>query len=158
MRKVFSNGRVRPLCLALLLVSSQAIAAYSDDPDCSAVSNGAADSARRELGRLEDTATRTGASIQQAKSCVDEVLAQANRAVADFGGGVLAGFASQLLAKQGCQMLGQAQTALSGQINGALPPGAASAIGQINGSLSTGGIAPVPAAQPSIWQRLVNIF
>ncbi len=157
MRKVSLKSQTLPLCLGLLLLSSPVLAGYSDDADCKAVSDSAKAAGNRALGRIEDTATKTGTSIQQAKSCVDEVIAQANRAVSDFGGGAIAGFASQLLAKQGCQMLSNAQSQLQGQVMGALPAGATQAIGTINSNMSGTGVPTIPSA-PSIWQRITNIF
>lgn len=175
MRKVFLKDRGLPLLLILLLASQQAVAGYSDDADCKAVSDSAKASGNRALERIDEATTKTGAAIEQSKACVDQVLEQANRSVANFGGGgSLANFASNLLAKQSCKLLAKAQAEvksqvantqaqLQSQIDKAIPADATEVINKINKSLpnvnqAAGQAIPQAPMPPSVWQRLSNIF
>lgn len=147
------------LFTALMLASSAALAGYSTDPECKAVSDGAQAGADRILGRIDTVASSTSQAVAGAKSCVDQVLEQANRSVPDFGGGSfgqLSQYASAALARQGCQMISNAQAQALNQV----PSQAQPVVRDAAVTLGNGG-QPAPSSvfpQPSIWQRLANVF
>lgn len=159
MRKAFLTGRALPLLLALFLVNHQARAGYSDDPDCKVVSDTAKAAGNRALERIDSVASETGVAIKKSKSCVDDVLSQANRAVADFGGGALADFATQLLAKQACQMLSSAQSQLPSSVSRTFSIVTADdfSAAKLPEAARAAGVQTPPVAT-SIWRRLANLF
>lgn len=161
MLKVFSKSRAPLLCLGLLISSNVVLAGFSEDPDCKAVSDGARSSADRVLSRIDQRTQATGAAISSAKSCVDQIAAQANRAISDFGGGMgaIGQMAVGMLAQQGCQIIGNAQNQVMQQTVGQLPssaqPAAAAAIGNVTSGGASGSSS---TANPSIWRRISNLF
>jgi hypothetical protein len=160
MHKASWKNRTVPLYLGLLIVSMPAAALYSDDPDCKPVSDAAKMSAVRASSRIDDTATKTGQTVATAKSCVDQVISEANRAVPDFGGdiaGSLGSFVTSLLAKKGCQMFSNAQSQVTSS-TAAVSTAAPSASGTALGSLVSGGSSASAPAAPSIMQRIANLF
>jgi len=150
------------LFAALMLFSSAALAAQQTAQACKAVNDAAHNSMARIQARIDAAQAATSQAVAGAKSCVDQVLEQANRSVPDFGGGTvgsLSQYASAALAKQGCQLIASAQTQAMSQVPSQAQPvirDAAATLGsQGNGAQSQS--AP-DAAQPSVWQRLANVF
>lgn len=171
MRKASSKSHLPALCLGLLIASAPAIAAYSEDPDCKPVSDGARAGLNRTTNRIDNVVKTTGDATSRAKSCVDEVVGQYNRVVPDFGGGVsstISKFASDLLAKEGCQLLSDATSRATSALPSVLQPVVSSAVnggdvanaaGQslTNAATSAANNAANQATQ-SIWQKLSNLF
>lgn len=155
MRKVFSK-KLTPLFLVLLIASSpisQVHAGYSDDPDCKPVSDGAKFNRDAVLGTIDTVTSETGQAIARAKSCVDNVVSGANRAIPDFGGGLAGLISSQIsssLAQRACQLLGNGTNVASMVPFRPGVPAAASVQDVIS--------SPALESQVSVFQRLSNIF
>lgn len=166
MHKVFSKSPIQTLSLALLIASTPTFAGYSNDPDCQAVSGSAQNGASNIYTQVDESAKGTGEAIARTKSCVDQLLEQANRSVPDFGGvsDVIAKFAKDLMSKQACSLISGVQsramaqlpsipTTYSGALQGVMNP--------TNTSMNTG-VAPsamsTPSPSSSIWQRIANVF
>lgn len=164
MHKAFWKKQTLTLSLGLLIVSAPALAGYSDDPDCQAVSNSAKASANRAMNRIDEVAKETSAAIARSKSCTDRVLDGANRAITSFGGAGSIGSVGQQvgnnLANQACQMIGRAVPSQATTIYNSTPQ-VASAVNQGINQV-TSGAQPAPdassAQSPSVWQRLTNLF
>jgi hypothetical protein len=162
MHKAFSKNKARKLFLVLLIGSTPAWAAYSNDPDCQAVSNGARAGADRDIERVKQAVTDTGKEIERVKSCIDDVVSGANRMITDFGGGGLSAQMSQALAKQACKMISKAsnsaQSSAQNYYQAQVPQALQQPIAQQVTQQQQGAAQPAPAAGTSIFQRLANIF
>lgn len=156
MHKVCLKSPMRTLSLVLLIASAPSFAAYSDDADCQAVSNSAKNAATRIQEQINVTATNTGQAVERSKSCIDQLLDQANRSVPDFGGGgvgdLLAKYAKDMMAQQGCKLINNAVS----QGVAAIPP------------IVTKSVNSVPTSSPSptndntsgssLWRRISGLF
>lgn len=169
MRKTFLNGQCLLLCLGLLAASGTSLAAYSDDADCRAVSDSARAGVNRVVESIDTAAVRTGAAVERAKSCVDTVIGEANRAVPNFGGaigGAISKFAADLLARQSCRIISSAQSQVNSQVRqvtGQAEQVLNQGISQVPGAVrpligQAAGAATPPADAPTIWSRLANLF
>lgn len=161
MHKVFLKSQSRALYLGLLIASTPAIAGYSSDPDCAVVSNAAQESGERVSAAIDNVARNTAASIGSAKSCVDQVLSTANRAVSNFDFGSFSGIASQLsqsLANQACQLISQGQSAANNAVNSQV----SSATSGIPSSVTQAATQAVggssASTSSSLWSRFANLF
>lgn len=161
MRKIFLKNPMRTLALALLMVSAPALAGYSDDPDCVAVSNGAKRAASNIYEQVNATAANTGQSTDRTKSCVDQLLEQANRSIPDFGGGIgdlIAKLARDLMSKEACKLLSNAQSSFGSNLP-AVSSVYSSQLSDLSGlGSSTAPAQAAPAAMSTLWQRLANLF
>lgn len=185
MLKALSKSLARSTLIALAISSLPALAAYNDDADCAAVSNGARSSAQRATEAIDQAAKTTGAAVEQAKACVDTLVASGTRTISDFGGGVqIPDSIRKSLAQQGCKVLSSVQTQISSkvqqaagdavsQLPGAIQPYAGRAANTGLGQATTLGTSAVqnqistppagqagqtPAPAISVFQRLANIF
>lgn len=159
MRKVFLKNRVRTLLLGLLISSTPAWAAYNDDPDCRAVSNGARAGADREIATIDKVMADTGSAIERSKSCVDDVLSGANRMINDFGGGAMSSQWTQALAKQACKVMSDAASTAQSRAQSSVQSQVPQALSQpVIQELSKPTAQPAPTSSPSLWQRLANTF
>lgn len=158
MPKICLKSPARTLFLALIMVSASSFAGYSDDPDCKAVSDSAKNAANQASQQIDTVAQQIDAAILNSKSCVDQLLAQANRAVPDFGGGLVTSIANSFrdaLIQKGCQIIGNAQNQVQGQVSTAIGSAGLPSIASLPG-VSTPPIAPVTstAAESSLWDRI----
>ena len=186
MHKVFSKSPIQTLSLALLIASTPTFAGYSNDPDCQAVSGSAQNGASKIYTQVDESAKGTGDAIARTKSCVDQLLEQANRSVPDFGGvaSVIAKFAKDLMSQQACLLISGAQsqsraptesarfpTTYTGPLQGVMQSEntnmesarfPTSYTGPLQGVMrsenTNTSVAPPAVSTPSIWQRIANAF
>lgn len=185
MPKAFSKNLAQLALIALAISSVPALAGYNDDSDCAAVSNGARSGAQRTTDMIDNAAKTTGAAVEQAKACVDTLVAAGKRSISDFGGGVQIPDAIRTkLALQGCKVLSAAQTKIVAEVrqagadaasqlpaavqgtaggivnnglNQAQTQSTAAVQNQIGQQNNSVGVSP-PVAPTSVFQRLANIF
>lgn len=161
MHKAFSKSLARSTLIALAISSLPAFAGYNDDPDCVAVSNGARSGVQRATDAIDQAAANTGAAIDQAKSCVDQLVAYGSRNISDFGGGIqIPDSIRRALAQQGCRVLSAAQTRVTQEVNNQVGRAISQAPVDVQPVIraEVPNVAPQTTATPSVFQRLVNIF
>lgn len=157
MPKVFLKNPKRTLLLALVIASAPSFAAYSDDADCAAVSNAAKNGYSQIAAQADQSAASTGGAIANTKSCIDQLLAQANRVVPNFGGGLIdtiTKFASDLMLQQACSLISNTQSQTA---NVPTMP----SISGIPAVSSEPATAPSPTTTlpaGTLWQRISNLF
>lgn len=165
MPKAFSINLARSTLIVLAISALPAMAAYNDQPDCAAVSNGARAGVNRANAKIDEAATNTGTAIDQAKTCVDELVALSARSISDFGGSFqIPDGLRRRLAEQGCRVLNNAATRVNTQISNAvdravpdIPAAIRPALDNIQNQLGTPA-DQAPPTLPSLLQRLTNLF